>query len=508
MKSGRDKGKNNQASGISGVGNPVIAYDKGSLLISGLDQSILHTAPLPLVWDNRVRAFRCHALHYRGLLRYLIKMGLDIVSPASPVDESTQAPSPPIASGQGVAVQGAGKTVLQDRARNYPTLSLDGEGLSALYPYQAEALAAWSRGKRGVVELPTGAGKTRLALAAMLEVRRGTLIVAPTLDLVAQWALVLEKELGVKPGILGGGSHELADVTVSTYASAYRRGETFGDRFCLVVFDECHHLMGEGYAHIAEVLIAPYRLGLSATIERPDFRHRLLDGFIGPMVYQKSISELSGDYLADYRVEVLPAKLNDAERQEYKTARESYLEFARQRDLTPASAAGWQRFVFAASQSPRGRLALKAYYRQKQIAFACQAKFDLLADLLKQHREERVLIFTNDNHTAYEISRRFLVPLITHQTKLAERKEIMARFKDNRWPFLVTSRVLNEGVDVPEAGVAVILSGTASVREHVQRLGRILRKVPGKEAVLYELLTRFTGEEGVSGRRRQHDAYR
>jgi superfamily II DNA or RNA helicase len=68
--------------------------------------------------------------------------------------------------------------------------------------------------------------------------------------------------------------------------------------------------------------------------------------------------------------------------------------------------------------------------------------------------------------------------------------------------------VLNEGVDVPAAGVAVILSGTASVREHVQRLGRILRKAPGKEAVLYEVLTRATGEESVSLRRRRHDAYR
>jgi superfamily II DNA or RNA helicase len=119
-----------------------------------------------------------------------------------------------------------------------------------------------------------------------------------------------------------------------------------------------------------------------------------------------------------------------------------------------------------------------------------------------------VLIFTNDNRTAYEVSRRFLLPIITHQTRTAERRAILENFRNGIWPYLVTSRVLNEGVDVPAANIAVILSGTASVREHVQRLGRILRKAPGKEAVLYEVLSRTTGETYVSQRRRQHDAYR
>ena len=119
-----------------------------------------------------------------------------------------------------------------------------------------------------------------------------------------------------------------------------------------------------------------------------------------------------------------------------------------------------------------------------------------------------MLIFTNDNATAYEVSRRFLLPIITHQTKVSERRVIMERFRGNRWPFLVTSRVLNEGVDVPEVNVAVVLSGTSSVREHVQRLGRILRKAPGKEAVLYEVLSRTPVEQHVSRRRRMHDAYR
>jgi superfamily II DNA or RNA helicase len=164
--------------------------------------------------------------------------------------------------------------------------------------------------------------------------------------------------------------------------------------------------------------------------------------------------------------------------------------------------------VFAASRTPEGREALAAYYRQKQIAYTAEEKFSLCAEILDRHRKERVLIFTNDNRTAYEISTRFLLPLITHQTRISERREILANLRSGHWPAVVTSKVLNEGVDVPAAGVAVILSGNASVREHVQRLGRILRRDGEKQAVLYEVLTRGTVEENISKRRRQHDAYR
>ena len=200
--------------------------------------------------------------------------------------------------------------------------------------------------------------------------------------------------------------------------------------------------------------------------------------------------------------------LNAAEQEEYEACRRVYLDFAHERGLTPKSSEGWRRFIFAAGRSPEGRAALDAYRRQRRIALAPAGKFVTLRDLLFRHRHERVLIFTNDNRTAYDIAEGFLLPIITHQTRIAERRVILDNFKGDRWPFLVTSRVLNEGVDVPTVNVAVVVSGTSSVREHVQRLGRILRKAPGKEAVLYEILSSTPGERGVSRRRREHDAYR
>ena len=101
----------------------------------------------------------------------------------------------------------------------------------------------------------------------------------------------------------------------------------------------------------------------------------------------------------------------------------------------------------------------------------------------------------------------FCLPVITHRTKAAERKEFLEKFRSGEYPVLLTSKVLNEGVDVPEASIGIVVSGSGSTREHVQRLGRILRAKEGKQAVLYELISDGTSEMSVSFRRRQHRAY-
>jgi superfamily II DNA or RNA helicase len=118
-----------------------------------------------------------------------------------------------------------------------------------------------------------------------------------------------------------------------------------------------------------------------------------------------------------------------------------------------------------------------------------------------------LIIFTDNNELAYKIGRDFCLPVITHKTKLKERKTFLEYFRSNVLRVLVTSKVLNEGVDVPSASVGVVISGSGAVREHVQRLGRILRNAPGKRAVLYELVAKSTSEKYVNERRKQHHAY-
>jgi superfamily II DNA or RNA helicase len=377
------------------------------------------------------------------------------------------------------------------------------------FPHQTEALDTWwQKGGRGVVVLPTGTGKTFVAVLAIAKVGRPTLVVTPTIDLLNQWYDELVVAFDAPVGLLGGGYFDLQPLTVTTYDSAYIHLDRWGNRFCLIVFDECHHLPGPTYATAAVGSLAPYRLGLTATPERADGQEVLLPELIGPLVYRREIKQLAGEFLAEYRVEKVVVDLSEEEAKRYQAAREQYRTFVEERGIAMGGPHGWQRFLQETYRSREGRAAFQAYREQKRLALAAPAKLHMLEQLLERHQNHRVLIFTYDNATVYQISRQFLVPAITHQTKTKERRQILERFHAGDYPILVTSQVLNEGVDVPAANVGIILSGTGSVREHVQRLGRLLRKHGDKQAILYEVITRGTAEEFTSDRRRQHHAYR
>jgi superfamily II DNA or RNA helicase len=376
------------------------------------------------------------------------------------------------------------------------------------FPHQTEALDTWwNAAGRGVVVLPTGTGKTFLAVLAIARAGRPTLVVTPTIDLLNQWYAELTQAFDTPVGLLGAGYYDFRDLTVTTYDSAYIHLERWGNRFGLLVFDECHHLPGPTFAMAAIGSLAPYRLGLTATPERADGQDSLLPALIGPIVYRREIKQLAGDFLAEYRTERRYVELSADERERYRQTRELYRTFLYQRGISIGSPQGWQRFLQESCRSTEGRAAFQAYREQKKLAVAAPAKIQLLDKLLESHRHDRVLVFAHDNATVYQISRRFLVPAITHQTKVKERRQILERFHSGEYNVVVTSQVLNEGVDVPAANVGIILSGTGSVREHVQRLGRLLRKHGDKQALLYEVITRDTAEEFTSDRRRQHHAY-
>lgn len=403
----------------------------------------------------------------------------------------------------------AARLPYEDSARRYTELPEGPRVRRDPRPYQTEALAAWQRQRgRGVVVLPTGAGKTHVAVMAIADKRRSTLVVAPTLDLVRQWYDLLRTTFHTEVGLVGGGEHQVLPLTVTTYDSAYLYMEHIGARFGLVVFDECHHLPGAAYALSARFCLAPFRLGLTATPERTDGRDTDLSELIGPIVYRRDIQDLSGDYLAEYEAVRIVVELTAKERAEYEEERAIYRGFLERSGIRMSEPSGWTDFIIRSSRSTEGRRAMAAYRRQRELAFCAPAKLDVVADLLHRHREGRSLLFTQDNATAYTVSRRFLIPAITHQTRVRERSEVLARFASGEYGAIVTSKVLNEGIDVPDANMAIVISGSGSVREHVQRLGRILRKRDGKRAVLYELVSAQTSEAFTSERRRDHDAYR
>src|SRR5437016_3482610 len=165
--------------------------------------------------------------------------------------------------------------------------------------------------------------------------------------------------------------------------------------------------------------------------------------------------------------------------------------------------ARWVDFTRHSARTAEGRRALSAWRQMRRLLSFTRAKRRALEPLLGRHRDSRMLIFTADNETAYTIAREHLVMPLTCDIGRPERDDVLGRFRRGDIRTLVSARVLNEGLDVPDADVAVIVGGALGEREHVQRVGRLLRPSEGKRAVVYELVTRNTIEVGQARRRRQ-----
>lgn len=373
-------------------------------------------------------------------------------------------------------------------------------------PYQAEALARWRDAENaGVVILPTGAGKTMVAAMAIHALGLWTLAVVPTLDLLQQWRAALTSALSLSPdevGLFGGGEKEIKPITVITYDSAALYTHEL-KRFGLLVWDECHHLPAPTYRFIAEGAFTPFRLGLSATPERSDMTHLDLDHLIGPEVYRRSPAELTeGRYLAQYREQRINIELSAEDEARYAEQHKTYRTFLQRRRIIIRTPEDFQRkLVYLSARDPEARQALLAWRESRNIAMNAPAKFVEIERLLKLHAADQVIIFSEYNQVVNEMSRRFCLPQITYKTPTEERREILERFRSGQYTKLVTGRVLNEGVDVPDCRVAIIVSGNSTKREYIQRLGRVLRPKAG-EALLYELITGGTSEESVAKRRK------
>ena len=306
--------------------------------------------------------------------------------------------------------------------------------------------------------------------------------------------------------MLGGGRHEIRPVTVTTYDSAYRYIDEYGDQFGLLIADEIHHLPAPTYRQIPEMTIAPYRLGLTATYERADDAHELLEDtdLIGPVVYEEEVDELAGEYLSEYETIYMQVEPTDDECSQYDEEYGIYREYVDTHDFDLWKAEGYQEFLAHTSYDSDGRRALIAKQRAEELARTAAKKLDTLDTLLKRHHDDRTIIFTANNDFAYEISQEFIVPCITRQTKTDERTEILEGFRSGEYSILATSQVLDEGIDVPAANVGIILSGSASKRQYAQRLGRILRPTVERQAArLYEIIATDTIENYVSQRRRE-----
>jgi len=438
-------------------------FDKGTLLLKGEIGTPYGK------WDPRVGCFRIKALHYRDVLAYFKESHV-------PIEDNVQQ-LPPLETL---------KSIIQ------------------LRPYQESALNNWQRAEnRGVLVLPTAAGKTFIALKAIETLRTQTLIVVPTLDLIDQWRHRIKECLSVESGAVGGGENTVRMITVATYDSAYLQATLLGNKFQLIVFDEVHHLASPSYMQIAEMYTAPYRMGLTATYERLDERHELLPKLVGDLVCNVAVEELTGKHLAPYTYEKKYVELSPREQQLYDEEMSTFKNYLREKHIVLKSPRDFQRFIMITGRDPDAREALLARNRALKIALNSQEKIKTLAKLLET-KKEKTLIFTLHTDLVYAISRRFLLPAITYLTPKEERREILENFRKGNYHTIVTSQVLDEGIDVPDATVGYILSGTGSTRAYIQRLGRLLRKVEGKKAQLVEIVSKETMEVRMSRRRTQN----
>lgn len=374
------------------------------------------------------------------------------------------------------------------------------------HAYQQDALALWEQaGRRGSVVLPTGSGKTFLAVQAIHRVQTSTLVIVPTIDLLHMWYYRLTQAFQTEIGVYYSGEKIVRPVTVTTYSSAGDLVAEQGNGFKFLIADEVHHLPARTWGEAALMSPAPYRLGLTATYpeeyEQTNGRWRV-DELIGPLVYSLGIEQLVGQQLAEYRTQRLRVNLTAEERAVYDAAHSLYIGFFHK--LRKSHGAAWLYELMRLSAfDPEARRAFLARQALLRILGSCQEKFLALDNLLHEFADQRVLVFTESNDVAYRISCEYLVPCITHETSAAERKHILDGFQKGSYRVITTSKVLNEGIDVPEAKVAVVLGGGSGNREYVQRLGRILRKKEQLQATLVEVLVRNTIEESKVQRRRQ-----
>ncbi|MFQ5808002.1 MAG: DNA repair helicase XPB [Armatimonadota bacterium] len=358
----------------------------------------------------------------------------------------------------------------------------------ALRHYQREAADVFyaggsARGGSGTIVLPCGAGKTIVGMAAMAAMQCSTLILTPHTVAVRQWldelldkTTLTEAEIGEYSGL----RKDIRPVTVSTYQiMTYRKRESserppefphfvlFNARnWGLILYDEVHLLPAPVFRITAE-LQARRRLGLTATLVREDGREGDVFSLIGPKKYDVPWKDLERQgWIATANCHEVRIPLPEELRMDYALA------------------------------SPRRKYAVAAHNPRKVA---------VLRSLLQQHGHAHVLIVGTYLDQLKQVAAELDTPLITGKTSIARRRELFDQFRRGDISRLVISKVGNFSIDLPDANVAIELSGTfGSRQEEAQRLGRILRpKADGAPAHFYALVTRDTVDQSFAANRQR-----
>ncbi len=373
-----------------------------------------------------------------------------------------------------------------------------------LREYQREALEKWRNNNyRGIIALPTGSGKTVIGIASLVETGVRTLIITFTREQMFQWRDSIIRYTDIEPSMVGliySEEKRLAPITITTYQSGFRIINDISPYFKQLIVDEVHHLPADKFKYIALHSIADYRMGLSATPVREDGKHEELFPLLGGIIYYRSPAELANmGYLARYRVYTVKIRLTPEEWKEYERLRKQY------RALI--GTASFQEVLEAARRGDKKAIeALRIHSKIRMLLAKSKAKVEKAVEIAGKElsRGGKIIIFTQYVEQAEEISRKLNAYLLTGEVPVNERKTILRRFREASRGVLVVTTVGDEGLDIPDANIGIIVSGTGSRRQFIQRLGRLLRpKESNNIAKLYEIILEKTPEEYQSRKRRK-----
>lgn len=364
-----------------------------------------------------------------------------------------------------------------------------------LRPYQKEALNAWiSHNHRGVIALPTGSGKTIIGLGAIAELRVPTLIVVYTKEQLREWGDKIRTFLRGSINVIGefySESKNIKAITITTYQSAFRNINLLYDKFSLLIIDEAHHLPAEKFRAIAERILAPFRLGLSATPYREDGLHEELFSLVGGVVYSKSLKDLMRDgFVAPFEIVPVLVPLEHKIMLKYGELRKKFFTLSKGREIDELVRA-------AAMGDNSAKQALQVMSEIRKILINSERKIDIVKNIVEKElkNNSKIIIFTQYIAQAKVLSKKIGAPVVTSKTKKSTRDLIFNLFKNNRYKVLILTTLGDEGIDIPDANVGIIVSGTSSTRQFIQRLGRLLRPAKGKTARLYYVALKGTQEE-------------
>jgi DNA excision repair protein ERCC-3 len=355
-------------------------------------------------------------------------------------------------------------------------ISLREDGWS-LRPYQVEAVQGFWAGGSGVVVLPCGAGKTLVGAAAMAEAQATTLILVTNTVAGRQWKRELIARTSLTEEEIGeysGERKEIRPVTIATYQvmttrrkGEYRHLELFDTRdWGLIVYDEVHLLPAPIFRLTAD-LQSRRRLGLTATLVREDGREGDVFSLIGPKRYDAPWKDIeSQGYIAPADCTEVRVTLTDAERMEYATA------------------------------EPEDRY---------KVGATARTKLPVVRALVDRHRGDQVLVIGAYLDQLDTLGEELDAPIIQGSTTTRERERLYDAFRAGEVSTLVVSKVANFSIDLPEASVAIQVSGTfGSRQEEAQRLGRVLRpKSDGGTAHFYTVVARDTLDQEYAAHRQR-----